>query len=445
MASMAHLAYRKETMPTVVVVGAGWAGLSCAFELAKAKQHVILIEAAPQIGGRARSIKFQDYLIDNGQHIGLGAYHTLRALIKELGLDETQLFKILPLEIMTLGDQGLHLKLPNLPVPFNLLAGILTTKKISWATKLAMLKFAYKLQADKFKLQKDCSVLELLQNYHQSNELITNIWEPIALASMSTSIDKASAQIFCNVLQRSFGNSASDSNWFLPAVDLSNLLPNYIAAYLQQIGNQVITQQHIKTLHFADERSVQVCSSNQSWHANHVVLALAPWQTVNILSAHHNLQETCAALQQLNYEPITTIYFQFPSKVQLPYPMFGMQNSICQWIFDRSFAAQPDILSVVITGPTAIKFTDHDTLTTHILQEILKHFPHLPTPIASKVICEKRAAFTCDVVSQKFRPQARTPINNLWLSGDYIQNGLPATLEGALLSGRQTAMEILAG
>lgn len=445
MAGMAYVAFRKETMPTVIVVGAGWAGLSCAYELAKAKQRVILIEAAPQIGGRARSIKFQDYLIDNGQHIGLGAYHTLRSIIRELGLDERQLFKILPLEIVTMGDQGLHLKLPNLPVPFNLLAGIISTKKVAWAKKLSMLKFAYKLHASNFKLAADCTVLEFLQNYHQSNELISNIWEPIALASMSTRIDKASAQIFCNVLRQSFGNTSSDSNWYLPAVDLSNLLPNYIATYLQQTGNEIIKQQPIKALHFADERSVQVFSSNQSWHANHVVLALSPWQTVKILSAHHNLQDTCTALQQINYEPITTIYFQFPRAVQLPYPMLGIQNSICQWIFDRSFASQPDILSVVITGPTDIKFADHHTLTTHILQEILKHFPHLPTPIASKVICEKRAAFTCDVASQKLRPQARTAVKNLWLSGDYLQNGLPATLEGALLSGKQTAMEILAG
>ncbi|HSX20776.1 MAG TPA: FAD-dependent oxidoreductase, partial [Gammaproteobacteria bacterium] len=83
-------------MSSIIIVGAGWAGLSCAYELTKSGHKVTVIEAAPQIGGRARAVQFNDQVVDNGQHIALGAYNTMRGLMHELNLDPHKLFKILP-------------------------------------------------------------------------------------------------------------------------------------------------------------------------------------------------------------------------------------------------------------------------------------------------------------------------------------------------------------
>lgn len=430
-------------MPTTIVVGAGWAGLSCAYELAKANHKVLIIEAAPQIGGRARSIKFGDYIVDNGQHIGLGAYHTLRSILAELGLDENQLFKILPMEIFNLSKQALHLKLPALPKPYNLIVGVLTAHNLPWHAKLEILKFAIHLNRIKFKLPVDCTVLQLLQNYHQSVYVIEHIWEPIALAAMTTAIDKASAQIFCNILAQVFCTNPSFSNWYLPAVDLSNLLPVYLTEYLNQRGNDIIFNQSIKKIQINADDTVNVWSNSLSWNANRIVLATSPWQTMKLLHEHPELEKCVQDLQQFNYEPITNIYFQYSQPVRLPYPMLGILNASCHWIFDRVFVSQPNILCAVITGTTSMEFCTQELLSKQVLQDICKHFPHLASPIATKVICEKRAAFTCDVTIQRFRPQARTALKNLFLCGDYLQTGLPATLEGALLSGIQTALEIL--
>lgn len=430
-------------MSKSIVVGAGWSGLACAYYLTKAGQQVTIIDAAPQFGGRARSIDFKGHTVDNGQHICLGAYHTLRNLLSELGIAETSLFNILPMELFAHGKSTLHLKLPKLPAPLHLLTGLLTASNIPWHIKLATIKFCLSLQKINFCLINDCSILDLLKNYHQSEFIIKHLWEPIALAVMTTPINIASAQIFLNVLRLSFTRSYQDSNWYLPTIDLSAILPSHIEEYLRLNHAEIVHSQPIKQLQIKHGVCSSVQSKHITWQADNVVLAIQPSQAATLIQPHPELSDSYAKLTKFTYQPIVTIYFEFPTAVNLYYPMVGVLNATSQWIFDRSIANQPCILSVVISGQGPHLALNHNELASNIMLEITANFPGLPRPINWKVINEKRAAFTCDIQIQAYRPQAPTNIKNLWLTGDYLDTGLPATLEGALLSGKRTAELIL--
>ncbi len=445
MGGMEYLASRKEIMSSSIVIGAGWAGLHCAYTLAKAGQSVTLIEAAPQVGGRARSVPFAAHTVDNGQHICIGAYHCLRDLLRELNLDETQLFKILPMEFIAHGKQTLHLTLPNLPPPFNLLCAVLTAKNIAWLDKLQIIKFCYLLHKINFTLEQDCGLLVLFKNYHQSDAIIKQLWEPIVVAAMTTPIQHASAQIFLNILKTMFLNNQRNSDWYIPAADLSAILPMHIENYLLQSGHQIVYGQPIKQLILDKNKCLAVKSLRHSWQADHFVLATSPWQASLLLQPHLITNELHKNLNNFTYEPISTIYFEFPNPVNLKYPMRGLLDTTCHWVFDRTFAGQPNILSAVISASGRHTDLTPADLAAQVLKELQATFPHLGTPIKHRVIKEKRAAFTCSVNLQKYRPTPQTNISNLWLSGDYLQTNLPATLEGALLSGKKTAVCILEG
>ena len=60
------------------------------------------------------------------------------------------------------------------------------------------------------------------------------------------------------------------------------------------------------------------------------------------------------------------------------------------------------------------------------------------------VLKEKRATMSPDLRSHRLRPPVETPLRNLFLAGDWIQTGLPATLESAVISGRAAAAAIAA-
>ena len=73
-----------------LVVGAGWAGLAAAVGLVEAGRRTLLLDAAPQAGGRARSLSLElggvRVDVDNGQHLLIGAYRSTLALIRRVGV-----------------------------------------------------------------------------------------------------------------------------------------------------------------------------------------------------------------------------------------------------------------------------------------------------------------------------------------------------------------------
>jgi hydroxysqualene dehydroxylase len=56
-----------------------------------------------------------------------------------------------------------------------------------------------------------------------------------------------------------------------------------------------------------------------------------------------------------------------------------------------------------------------------------------------RVIKERRATFAASPEEDARRPTTETKWSNLLLAGDYVQNGLPATIEGAIRSGQAAA------
>jgi hydroxysqualene dehydroxylase len=78
----------------IIIVGAGWAGLACALTLTSQNQKVLLLEASPQAGGRARGVLFGEDLVDNGQHLFIGAYQHTLSLLKILSIPEENLFHL---------------------------------------------------------------------------------------------------------------------------------------------------------------------------------------------------------------------------------------------------------------------------------------------------------------------------------------------------------------
>lgn len=431
-------------MPHSIIIGAGWAGLSCGYYLSQAGHQVTILEAAPQTGGRARTVYWGDLAIDNGQHLAINAYHALQELLTALAVPLQTCFHITPMQIIVprvgtlklgprryFGNSNLHI-----------VQVLLSNDLLTWREKLAAIKFCYAIHRLNFTLGTDCTVQELLQRHQQPASLIDKLWLPLALATMTTPIERGSAQVFLNVLRQAL-TSATELAWLLPKVDLSQVLPVHLERAIMAQQGRITCGQLITGLAISEQRCYGVNSKQQQWRGDHVILATPPVASVQLLGPHTTLQNLAACLQGFTYQPITTIYYRFEQAVDLGDPMVGFMRNICQWLFHRAFAAQPHILSAVISGPHPVKQQTADFLAQQVFAEIRSYFPALPEYVDFKVICEKRAAFDCNVQTQALRPGHRTAVSNLWLCGDYTQTWLPATLEGAIMSGKQAALEIL--
>jgi protoporphyrinogen/coproporphyrinogen III oxidase len=71
----------------IVVVGAGIAGLACAYRLQRAGHEVEVFEREAVPGGRMRSERRGDFVVDRGAQFIASGYRNLHAMARELGID----------------------------------------------------------------------------------------------------------------------------------------------------------------------------------------------------------------------------------------------------------------------------------------------------------------------------------------------------------------------
>jgi hypothetical protein len=172
-----------------------------------------------------------------------------------------------------------------------------------------------------------------------------------------------------------------------------------------------------------------------------VVCALPAWRAAALLPAA--LAATSAQMQALAYEPILTCYLQYPPAVRLPRPMIGLSREISQWAFDRGQLNGPaGLIAVVVSSSGRLRGWEHEALAAAIHGELAGVVAALPAPLWHRLISEKRATFRA--APALARPPGGLLLPGLALAGDYVDNGYPATLEGAVRSGMAAAAALLA-
>ncbi|MDR0576346.1 MAG: hydroxysqualene dehydroxylase HpnE [Candidatus Accumulibacter sp.] len=418
----------------VAVVGGGWAGLACAVELSAAGVPVCLFEAAKQLGGRARRVEIGGHALDNGQHILIGAYRETLRVMRLAGADPERLLLRLPLEIAYPGK--FSIRLPRLPAPLHLAAGLLAAAGCAPGEKLAAARFFHALRAGGRDPEDDVSVAEWLDRHRQRGNLRRFLWDPLCLAALNTAPDDASARIFANVLREALDGARENSDLLLPRADLSRVFPDAAACFIAARGGEIRLSRRVARI----ERPLAIAGENFA----HVVIAAAPRQTADLLREHPETRETAALLDAYRFEPIGTVYLAYPDAIRLPSPMLGMSGPIGQWAFDRGRLCGADgLIACVLSAGGHWDEHGDETLAAALHAELAETLGHaLPGPVWHRAIRERRATFSCR--PGLTRPTPRTAVPGLWLAGDHACAGYPATLEGAVRSGCHAARGILA-
>ena len=426
---------------SVIVVGGGWAGLSCAVELSYVGHKVTLLESAKQLGGRARRVAFDTQPVDNGQHVLIGAYHETLSLLKRLDINIKEKLERQPLDLhLQVRNSGhFRLRLPHLPSPLNLLMGLLGAEGFNIRDRWCALRFGLRLFTHGFVLDEDISVEQLLIKQKQTRNAIIALWEPICLASLNTPIEEASAKIFIRVLHDTFCRSTHDADLIIPKVDLGTLLPDPAFDFIEQHGGTVQLSQRASKLNITQRHITGVMCEDRLYEANHVVLATPPHVCQTLLKEHPALHDVAYNLAGFSYHPICTVYLQFPKTVKPDRPIQALLDSTGQWIIDRRISGQPGLFAVVISGPGHHMELENHELVETIKSEIRDLYPHWPAPDETMVIREKRATFNCRTSIDLVRPENKSAVHGLWLAGDFTNTGYPATIEGAIRSGIKTA------
>ena len=171
----------------VLVAGGGWAGCAAAVELTANGARVTLAESARTLGGRARCVEVNGKMLDNGQHILLGAYNETLRLQRQVGIDPESALLRLPVQMRyPEGSGGLDFVAPRWPAPWHLFGALLRAKGLKRDDKLALARFTSAARWMGWVLYKDCSVDELLERFGQTPRLARLLWYPLCIAALNT-------------------------------------------------------------------------------------------------------------------------------------------------------------------------------------------------------------------------------------------------------------------
>ncbi len=425
------------------MVGAGWAGLSAAVELSERGMPVTLLEAAPVAGGRARSVRHSGRTLDNGQHLLLGAYRDTRALLRRIGVREADVFARMPLELRLHDPQDgdLHLRAGALPGRLHLAQALLGARGLALGERWRWLRAADQLRRQP---PPDLTVSAWLAATGQPRRMRRQLWEPLCLAALNTPADTASASVFHRVLDEALA-SPEHSALYIPSRALGRVLPEPAEGYLRTRGASLRYGARAKSLTIRDGRIAGVTLRNgESIEADTVVLACGPRESTRLLTPHAETAEIADRLGRLEMQPIVTLYLDYGPATRLDPTMQGLLDGPLQWVFDRGQGGEPGLIAGVISGPGEHMNLDNETLVRTAARQLGRLLADPDQYRSAWVVRERLATFAATPAAEALRPAPQTPVRGLWLAGDHLDTGLPATLEGAVRSGLDCAQRLAA-
>ena len=418
----------------VAVIGAGWAGLAAAVEATAQGHRVTLIEMAPAAGGRARRASTDSgLLLDNGQHILIGAYTETLRLMRLVGVEPGEVLLRMPLTL-AFADGG-ALELPaGRPAPAFARA-VLARSGWRWRERLALLMAAAGWARSGFACDPALTVAQLTAQLPA--RIRADLIDPLCIAALNTPAAMASASVFLRVLHDALFSGAGSADMLLPRVDLSTLWTDAAIAWLEAHGTDVRLARRVVCIE-PDAPTAE--PADAGWRVDGerfdaVVLAASSVEAARLARPIALAWAQRAAA--LRHEPIATVVLHGKG-ARLSHPLLALRDSAtepAQFVLDLGRLRGMDgVLAFVISGAAAWTARGNEATAQAVLEQARRALAHqLRAPLELvRIFTEKRATFLC---TPNLERPAQPLAPGLVAAGDYVAGPYPATLEGAVRSG----------
>ncbi|MEO8124196.1 MAG: FAD-dependent oxidoreductase, partial [Burkholderiales bacterium] len=309
----------------VAVIGAGWAGLAAAVEATARGHRATLFEMAPAAGGRARRVSTDDGLmLDNGQHILIGAYTEALRLMNLVGVEPRQALMRIPLTLAFAEGGALTLP-PGRPAPAFVRA-VFARSGWRWRDRLALLLAAGGWARSGFACDPRLTVAQLAANLPPS--IRADLIDPLCIAALNTPAQVASASVFLRVLRDALFSGAGSADMLLPRVDLSALWPDAATAWLATAGASVRLSCRVARVE-PDAYAIDSGTPGIGWRVDGerfdaVVLAASSVEAARL--ARPTAPEWADCAGALRHEPITTVFLRGEG-ARLSHPLLALRES----------------------------------------------------------------------------------------------------------------------
>ena len=410
---------------TVHVVGAGVAGLSAAVRLAEAGLEVIVHEAGQAAGGRCRS--FSDpalgLVIDNGNHLLLSGNHAALDYLDRIGARGSLSgpgAAVFDFADMKTGERW-RLRLNEGRLPWWLLDRKRRAPGTALREYFAPLRMLLRAPAAQ----------TVARAMTCAGPLYERLWRPLLLAGLNTDPLEGSAALAAGLLRETLAAGGRACRPLVAGRGLSRTFIDPALAFIVARDGAIRLGDRLREIRFAEGRAVALEFENRTVRLADdaaAVIAVPPLTARELLPGLETPDE---------FRAIVNAHFRVEPPPGQP-AILGVINGFIEWLF-----AYPDRLSVTISNADQLIDRPRDELAAWIWREAAALSGLPPELPPWRIVKEKRATFAGTPTQNAKRPASRTHWDNLALAGDWIQTGLPATIEGAVRSGYMAASIIL--
>jgi squalene-associated FAD-dependent desaturase len=410
-------------MARTYVIGAGLAGLSAALKLSREGREVTLIEATKRAGGRCRSFHDPalDCVIDNGNHLVMSGNKAAMKFLKEVGTRHRMVGPegaAFPFVDVSTGKRWTVR--PNWgPIPLWIFA---PWRRVPGSSVLSFLP-ALKLLTARTRQ----TVADVMP---AKGALYRGLWEPLVIAAINAKPEEAAAVLMKPVLLETFARGAGACKPLIAKVSLAESFIDPALEVLEARGVAIRFGERLQALTTEGGKATALTVGDETVtleDGDNVILAVPPWDAGTLLPG---LQVPAAG------EPIVNVHFRLfrAPRGDGAVELMGVVGGFAQWIFIRD-----DIVSITISAARDEAQLDADEIAARCWSDVQVALGINGAVPSFRVIKEKRATFAQDPAAVAKRPGAATSLGNLFLAGDWTNTGLPATIEGAIRSGRKAA------
>ena len=412
----------EERAGTVHVIGAGLAGLAAALSLSRTARPVVVHEAAPHAGGRCRSFHdtVLDHRIDNGNHLLLAANHAALDYLAEVGaagsLDEGDG----PIPFLDLATaQTWTIRLDARGLLRRLMAPIRQVPGARLTDILGLLRLGV--------AGSNTTVMQALG----PGALMERFWRPLTVAVLNTEPEEAAAGLLRSMLRTAM---AEGERGFTPLIVRDGLSETFIDPALAVLAERGVTIGFGRRLRAIDRTAERVTAL----HFPGETIELAPGDTVVLAVPHMAARDLLPEIRTpAAASAIVNAHYRLDAPARLPgnAPLIGLTGGTAHWVFVRG-----PIASVTVSAADSLVDQPAGELLTSLWRDTATALglPAEPQP-PGRIVKERRATFRQTPATLRDRPPARTVRRNLVLAGDWTDTGQPATIEGAIRSGRTAA------
>jgi squalene-associated FAD-dependent desaturase len=447
----------------VVVIGGGFAGFAAAIALQERRHDVVLLERRGILGGRATSsrdtVTGDD--VDNGTHLMVGACTSTLDLLRRAGASDLLAFQDdLRLEWADAKRRSV-LDCPPLVAPLHLFAGLLGLH-VPLSVKLQAIALGLSVRFGR--RPTGLTLAEYFRRCGQGALARRLLWDPVALAILNEPVERAAAVLFHRVFEEAFLRDRRASRLVFPRRGWGVLVER-LAGYLEGRGGAVRRGARVETIRVEDGRATGVACAQRAGTreevaagrppeprvepADAVVSAVPPPALLGLLPGEWRTRDPFPVLERFSASPIVSVEVWLDRPV-VDRPMLGLRDGDMEWVFDKGRLygreGAPQHLAFIASAAYRSAAKTNADLVAAAVGALGRCFPAMAgaAVVRSLVLREPSATFASSPELEPLRPGPDTPVAGLFLAGDWTGTGLPATIEGAVRSGRRAAQHALA-